>query len=106
MCNNDESNHAEVINRWCQINEDIDTHRNIPFLPTGSSVAVKWEDAGPWTHGTVVDKSLNYKINVMQTRCSFTRENSHVIAIPVSVIDYIRKEILKANRLQTDDKLI
>ena len=40
--------------KW-QPNGNVDTvfHENIIFLPTGSTVAVKCNDGGPWTHGIV-----------------------------------------------------
>ena len=40
---NDKSNYSSLINRQPPRSQDVDT-KNIPFLPTGSAVAVKKED--------------------------------------------------------------
>ena len=34
-CNNNVSNHSVLISRQPQENEDVDTCKNIPFVPTG-----------------------------------------------------------------------
>ena len=46
MCNNDESNHTALVNGQSQINEDIDTHKNISFQPTESTVSMKMGEHG------------------------------------------------------------
>ena len=35
-------------------NIDLDTHENMPFLPTRPTVTVQHEDMGPWTHVSIV----------------------------------------------------
>ena len=107
MCNNDESNHTALKNRQTQVSKDINTHKNTSFVPTGSIVAVQQEHGGLWTHGTIVrhgaedNRGTSYKIRVTKTRCIITRVKRHVKATPISVEDYLRKDMSKANRTQT-----
>ena len=49
LCNNDDSSLPVLINRQPQINKDIGTHKNIPFLPTGLAIGVR---GNLWTIGT------------------------------------------------------
>ena len=44
LCDNDKINLSVLVDRQTNSNEDIGTHKNIPFLPAGSMVAVQWED--------------------------------------------------------------
>ena len=59
-------------------NEDVDAHKNIPFLSTGSTTAVQREDRGLWIqrtvvgHGTEDHTGRSYKLQVMKTRCIIT----------------------------------
>ena len=39
--------------------KDADNDKNIPFLPTRSTEAMKQEDGGPWTYGTAVGHGSN-----------------------------------------------
>ena len=41
LFDNDEGNHAVLINRQPNANDNVDTCKNIPFLPLGSTVAVQ-----------------------------------------------------------------
>ena len=54
LCGNGESSFIVLRDRQPKSDEDIDTHKNIPFLQTGSTVAVEMEDGRPWTHGTII----------------------------------------------------
>ena len=36
------------------VSKDADSHKNISFIPGGSSVAVQQEDWEPWMCGTIV----------------------------------------------------
>ena len=56
-------------------------------------------------HGTGDHKGRCYKVQMTRTRCIITRMKRHVRATPILVEDYMRKEMSKANRPQTDDKL-
>ena len=47
LCDHDECNLIVLIGQQSKSNEDIDTFKNIPFLPTGSTVVVQWEDGRP-----------------------------------------------------------
>ena len=49
-----------LVNRQPHIYVYLDTHDNIPFLTVGSPVAVQYEDAGSWTHDTVVGQGSDY----------------------------------------------
>ena len=63
--------------------EDIDNYKNIPFLPTGSTVAVQWEDGRLWMHGTIIghrsdgQNGGNYKIRVTEMGCTIIRTKRH-----------------------------
>ena len=69
------------------------------------------EDGGPWAHGTIErhglddHKARGYKIRVTETGCVISRMMGHMKATPISVKDYLWKEMLKANRPQAHDKL-
>ena len=53
MHNNNRSNHTALLNRQLYSYKETDTHVNITFLCTGSTVAVKNEDRRPWMHRTI-----------------------------------------------------
>ena len=56
----------------------FDIHKSIPFLPTGSNVAVQWEDEGHWMHGPIVKhgpddhRGRSYKVWVTKIGCIIT----------------------------------
>ena len=53
-------------------------------IPIGSTVAVQWEDRGPWTHGTIVGKgdhnhhNQSYKIQVITIGRIITCNRQHI----------------------------
>ena len=55
-------------------------------------------------HGTVVGhgsedhKGQSYKMRVIMTGCTITKMKQHLRATPISVEDYLRKEMSNANR--------
>ena len=46
----DESNLTTLINRQYKLNEDMDTHKNIPCIPEGSTIAVQREYGRSWVY--------------------------------------------------------
>ena len=54
LCDNDERNFIMFLGEQSQANQDINTCKNIPFLPTGSTVAVQGGDGGPWANGIII----------------------------------------------------
>ena len=50
---NDENNHTILINRQLNITEEIDTHKNIPFLSIGPIIVVQCKVRGSLTHGSI-----------------------------------------------------
>ena len=50
-------------------------------------------------------KATNYKIRVTKNGHTITRMKRHMSTTPISAEDYLRKDILTANTLQTYDKL-
>ena len=86
-----------LIKKQPHLNKDIYTHKNIPFLPTGSTVAVQEEDDGLWKHGTIVGYEIenhngrSYKIRVTMAQCTMTRTKRHVKTTLISAEDYLRK---------------
>ena len=98
------------MNRQPQLNEDIDTHTNIPLIPTGSIAVVQREDSRVWMHGTIGGHRTEdhnrriYKMRVTKTRHTITRTRRNMKAMPISAEDYTSNEMSKDNRSQTDDK--
>ena len=58
LCDNDRSNLTTLTDRQPQSKEDIDNHKNIPSLPTGSTVAVQQEESRLQIHGPIIHKCL------------------------------------------------
>ena len=68
---NDEEHCEALINMQAKNDKKYDTARNYDFFSIGSTVAVKWEDGGPWTPGTVVnrgDHNLNKRSYTIRAR--------------------------------------
>ena len=61
----DEEHHSSLVDR--QHKNDNDASPMFTFIPIGSAVVVKWEDGGPWTHGTIVGTGDHNHNN-----CSYT----------------------------------
>ena len=100
-CKNNDSNHFVVFNRQWQTNEDVDTHKNILFLSTGSIAVAQKEDGGWWMHEAMVAHKLqcisdNDWINKHSKR--------YVKATSILAEDNLRKEMSKSNRLHSDDQ--
>ena len=72
-----------------------DTSQEFMPIPIGSTVAVRWEDRGPWTHGTIVGKSnhnchnRSYKIQVTTTGRMITCNREHIKPTPVTAEYYM-----------------
>ena len=81
---NDENNNTAIV--YCQPRAYVDvyTHKNIPFLSTGSIVEVKQKEAGLWVYGTIVDDksdnhdSRRYKIRVIKMEGAFPRTKRYM----------------------------
>ena len=64
-------------------------------IPIRSTVAVQWEDRGPWTHGTIIGKgdhnhhNRSYKIQVTTTGRIITHNRKHIKPTPITAEDYI-----------------
>ena len=82
--------------------------KNIPFISTGSIVAMQWGDGRLWMcgsvviHGTEDHNGRSYKIKVTMTGYTIKRKKRHIKATTISAEDYLRNE--KANQPQTNDK--
>ena len=70
---NDEEHYEALIKRQTKDDKHQGTPRNYVSIPIGSTVAVKQEDGGPWTHGTVEGKGdhdhhdRSYDIHIIRT---------------------------------------
>ena len=70
---NDDEHHKILMYRQGKNDPNNDTSQAFVSIPIGSTVAVQWEDGGPWTHGTIVGKgdhnhhNRSYKIQVTTT---------------------------------------
>ena len=79
-----------------------DTHENTTFLSSEETVAVQWEDSGPWMHVTVVsyrsddNNCRNYKIWATKMGCVITRIKRHVKPTLIQAEEYPRKEMEKS----------
>ena len=51
LCDYDEGKLIVFLGRQPKASQDIDTYKNILFLPTGSTKAALRKDDGPWMHG-------------------------------------------------------
>ena len=87
---NDKEHHNVLINRQCRNDKDNDTSKHFHPLPIGSTVAVKCEDGGPWTHGTIEEKgnhnhhNRSYKIHITTTGKTTTCKRQHLKPTPIS----------------------
>ena len=78
-----------------------DTLYELWFIPIGSTVAVKREGSGPWTHGTVTDHShdkytgWSYKIHIVKMGRIMTRTTRQVRLTPISSEQYLKDQKLK-----------
>ena len=101
LYNNDDNNFTSLINRQHQVNEDINTHKNIPFISTGTNVVLKQEDGRPWMHRTVTGhksedhNGRSYKITVTKIRFKTGRPKGHVKAAQISAEHYLRNRMSK-----------
>ena len=90
MHNNDENNHAVLVNMHPWSCKETMTHVNISFLPTRSTVVMQCEDGGHWMHENIVRHGFEvhngryYKIQVTQTGHIITRTKWHVTATAIS----------------------
>ena len=109
--NNNETNHTALISRQSQASKESDTYINISFLPTRFTVAVQWEDRVAQMHGTIIGQGSKdhsgrcNKIRETKIRHIITRIKWYVKTTPISTEDYLRNEMVIANKHQTDDKL-
>ena len=55
---NDDEYHIILIPRQSKNNTNNDVSQVFVYVPIGSTVAVQWEDRGPWTHGTIVGRAI------------------------------------------------
>ena len=67
---NDGEHHEAVTKRQTKNDKDKDTSKNFVSIPIGSTVAVQWEDGGPWTQGTIEGKG-----DIMTDHTIFTSQN-------------------------------
>ena len=88
---------------------DRDTHGNILFLSTGSTVAVQHKDGGPWVYGKMVglgsddNNGRSYKIWDEQDRTCHHQDKETCQGHPVTAEDYFRKEVNKNSVTKADD---
>ena len=86
----DDKHHTVLVYRQYRNEQGIDTSKNFVSLPIGSTVAVQWEDRGPWTHGTIEDNSnhnnhdRSYKTCITKTGRIITHNRQHIIPTPIS----------------------
>ena len=75
--NNNESNLTVLIKRQPKLNEDKDTWKYI-FIPTGSTIAVQWEDGRLWMHGTIIGHASEYHNGIgYQDRSDLSHAHNH-----------------------------
>ena len=65
--------------------------KSLFVLHIGSTVAVSWEDGGPWMHGTMIDYDNEdhnrrlYRIHITRTRWVLTINTGHIKHTPIAV---------------------
>ena len=103
-CNDD--HHSKLVDR--QGKNDQDTSPLFSNIPIGSTVAVQYEDGGPWIHGTVVDKGdhnhhdRSYVIQLTTNGRCILRNRWHVRLTTVTADKYIQHQSNKQCNITTD----
>ena len=100
-----------LLKRQPQASQNIGTCKNIQFLPTGSTVAVKREDFGPWMHrmrigyGTDDHNCRISRVRVTKTGHAIIRMKRHIKPTNVSAEDYLLNKMAKASQTMAEDRL-
>ena len=82
--NNDEINLIVLFKIQPQASQDRDTHKNIPFLPTGSTVAVQTGDVKSYMHGVIIGHGTD-DYNGRSYRVRVTEIDHVLIAIKIHI---------------------
>ena len=68
---NDDEHHIKFMHRQSKNDTNSDASQVFASIPIGSTVAVQWEDGGPWTHGMIVGRGKhnhhNWSYNIQVT---------------------------------------
>ena len=97
LFDNDDNHYSSLMKR--KLNADKDTHKNIPLLSRGSTVAVQHEEGGLWTDRMIVGHSMDdcngssYIIWVTEMACVITRMKRNIKTTPVIAEDYLKKDV-------------
>ena len=95
---NDEEHHKTLIHKQSKNYWGNDTSKIFMSIPIVSTIAVQWEDGGPWTHGTVVDKgnhnhhNRSYKIQVTKTGRIITPNRKHIRPTPLTAENFLHNQ--------------
>ena len=99
--NNGDGHHKTLMHRQGKNGWGSDTSTIFMPIPIGSTVVVQWEDRGPWTHGTVVDKgnhnhhNRSYKTHVTKTGRIITHSRQHIRPTPITVGNSLHNQVNK-----------
>ena len=104
---NDDEHHSKLIHRQHKNGTNNDASPVFASIPIWSTVAVQWENGGPWTHWTIVGKGdhdhhdWSYIIQVTTTGRRITCNRQHIRPISISEDEYICYQATKHANRQT-----
>ena len=105
---NDDEHHGKRVHRQHKNDTNNDALPVVGFIPLGSTVAVQWEDGGPWTHGMVIGMgdqnhhNQSYTIQITTTGRRITHKRQYVRLTPITIENYICYQATKHANRQTD----
>ena len=93
--NNDDKHYEALVEKQTIKDKNHSTPSNYDFIPIESTVAVQWEDGGPWTDGTVVEKgdhnhdNRSYTVYIRKTGQLNTRNSKQVMTTQITAKQYL-----------------
>ena len=85
-----------------------DTSQVFASIPIGATVAVQWEDRGPWAHGMIIGNgnhnhhNWSYNIQVTTMGRIITHNRQHIKPMSITAEEYIHYQAKKQTNKQTD----
>ena len=92
---NGDEHHITLMHRQSKNDSNSDASQVFASIPIGSTVAVQWEDGGPWTHEMIIGKGnhnhhhRSYNIQVTTTGRIITCNRQHIKPASITAEDYI-----------------
>ena len=96
---NSDDRHVALVKRKIRNDMNYDPARNYDLFSIGSTIAVQWQDGGPWTHCTIVGagyhnhNNRSCRIRVTKTGHMATRNSKHIKTSPITAEHYLRDRL-------------